>query len=104
MSQNTVKTIHHVNLELYRSMGVPFAIDNFSTLNEKFSLGNITPPVSGYPEIKYMGIGRGGHKNVTGTGGSSLVDILKHGVTDAVLFEQIPFVLVLVANVPSFSY
>lgn len=96
--KNTVKTVHHVNLELLRSMGLPMTIDNYSTLNEAFDIPNINPPTVGYPEIKYMSIGRGGHRNVTGTGGSSLVDILIHGVTDATLFEALPFVLVPIAE------
>lgn len=98
MAQNTVKTIHHVKQEILRSMGLPFVIDDYSTLNEKHSIGNIQPPAGEYPVIKYMGIGRGGHRNVTGADNTSLTDILRHGVTDAVLFEQIPFVLVLTTD------
>lgn len=94
MAQNTKKTINFTLLEILRSMAIPFNVMSFSTLNEKYQLGNITPPSTGYPTLKYLAIGRGGHRNVIGGNSSGLVDILEHSVTDAALFEQIPFVLV----------
>lgn len=94
MTTESVKSIHHTQLELLRSMDLPFEVDQYSTLNESFNVGEITPVTTTYPTIKYMAIGRGGHKHVTSAGGDSLVDILKHSPTDAVLFEHIPFVLV----------
>lgn len=94
MAQNTKKTINFTLLEILRSMAIPFNVMSFSTLNEKYQLGNITPPNTGYPTLKYLAIGRGGHRNVIGGNSSGLVDILEHSVTDSTLFEQIPFVLV----------
>ena len=94
MAQNAVKTKNFALLDILRSLNVPFTIDQYSTLNEKFNIGNVAPPSSGYPIIQYLAIGRGGHANVVGSGNNTLVDILQHSVTDAALFEQIPFVLV----------
>lgn len=95
MIKNTQKTISHSQRELMESLKIPFSIEEYSTVNEAFNLGNINPPNDGsYPSIKYMMIGRGGHKTVTGSDGRGLVDYLQHGVNDANLFESVPFVLV----------
>ena len=94
MSSNSVKSRNFSRLDILRSLNSPFTIDQYSTLNEVFAMGNVAPPETGYPVIKYLAIGRGGHKNVIGTGNNTLVDILQHGVTDAALFDQIPFLLV----------
>lgn len=91
---NSVKTFHHTKLEILRSMGIPFAVDAFSTLNEKHAVGNSVPPVTGYPTFKYITIGRGGHQYVSAGSGGTVTDIRKHSVTDAVLFESLPFRLV----------
>ena len=98
MPTNATKTIHFARLELLRSMNIPFNIEQYSTLNEKHQMANIAPPNTGYPTIQYLGIGRGGHRNAVGSGSNGLIDILQHGVTDAALFEQIPFVLTPTTN------
>lgn len=97
MPQNTQKTIHHTNLELKRSLNIPFTVDQYSTLNEKFGIlttetGNVLG-AGVYPNIEYLAIGRGGHANITGTGGAALTDILRHGPTDACMFTALPFVM-----------
>lgn len=95
MADYTQKTIHHCNLQLMQSLGIPFTVDDFSTLNEKFDIEASTnkPVDKDYPVIKYLTIGRGGHRNVTAAGGASVTDIVRHGPTDSALFETIPFVV-----------
>ena len=95
MSENTTKTVHHVKGELQRALNIPFVVDPFSTLNEKFANATINAavPDGEYPTIGYITIGRGGHRNRTGTGGASLLDILKHRPSDAVLFDHVPFLM-----------
>ena len=103
MSQNTQKTIHHTNLELKRILNIQFQVDDFSTLNQHFGVqvsATANPlPVDTYPQIKYLALGRGGHKYAQGAQPqAALIDILRHGPTDARLFEHIPFVVRDVAN------
>ena len=105
MAQNTVKTIHHTVLELLRSFNKPFThMDDLALINTKFQLDTdrnfamplgVAVPAGEYPTIQYMAIGRGGHEAVTGTApGVTLIDILQHLPTDAVLFEHMPFLVV----------
>lgn len=91
MAINATKTLNFSKLDLYRSLNLPFAIDQYSTLNEKHNIGNVAPPSSGYPLLNYLGLGRGGHASVIGAGNSTLVDILEHSPTDTAFFDQIPF-------------
>jgi len=93
MAQVSTRTIHHTNLEIKRALNIqPFTVDNHSTINQKYSTGLATPPTTGFPLIKYLMVGRGGHSYVTGASGV-VSDILRHGPTDAVLFDAIPFVV-----------
>jgi len=94
MSINAVKSKNFTLMEIQRSLNLPFVPDQYSTLNEKFNVGNVNPPSDGYPTIGYIGIGRGGKTNVIGSGNNTLVDMLQHNVTDGAFFEQIPFVMV----------
>lgn len=99
MNYNSVRTIHLANLELSRSLGVPYEPIDHSTLNEKHNvLTDYTIPAGEYPNVGYLAIGRGGHRNIAGNGNAALQDVLQHGITDAALFEQIPFRLVEVTN------
>lgn len=94
MAQNVVPTKNFARLDCLRSLELPMAIDAFSTLNEAFNIGNINPPIDGYPSIKYLAIGRGGHTGLLGANSNTLINIKQHGSADAALFEQIPFVMV----------
>lgn len=98
MAKNTTKTLAFSNLDIIQNARSSFVIDQYSTLNEKFSIGNVSPPSSGYPEIKYLTIGRGGHQSYIGSNNASLSKPLTHGPANACLFEHIPFVLVPVTN------
>lgn len=99
MAYTTVKTVWHSKLEAVRALNVAFVPDQYSTLNEDLGVqSGVSIPAGSIPNIAYLAIGRGGHRNVTGTGGESLVDILQHRITDATLFDQMPFVLREVTN------
>lgn len=103
MSTNTVKTKQFSRLEQMRSINMAFSAEQYTTLNEQYTnptpaASYVNPPSSGYPTIKYMGIGRGGHQNVVGAGSDTLIASKYHSVTDAALFQQIPFVLAPVSN------
>ncbi len=91
MSKNTTKTLAFAKMEILRSLTLPYTVDQYSTLNEKFDIGNITPPPNGYPDLKYLAIGNRGTKNA---GIGNLVNIQRHSPKDAALFEHIPFVMV----------
>jgi hypothetical protein len=94
MESTTVKTIWHSELEAARRRGGVYTPSPFSTLNEKFGiLAGETLPANVMPEIGFLTIGRGGHRNVSGANNASLTDTLQHRITDACLFEHIPWVL-----------
>ena len=105
MAVNTVKTKNASKLDILRSLNAPFAVDQYSTLNEKYTSSVTaeavlnTPPTSGgYPITQYLIIGNGGTSNVIGAGNNTLVNMLEHNVTDAVLFSMIPWIVVPVNN------
>jgi len=99
MSDNSVKTIHHTKLELLERLKIAFAVDQYSTLNEKFNiLTSESVPADEYPSIGYIAIGRGGHRNAVGVGDQGLTDTIEHSPTDAALKEHMPFIMREVAN------
>lgn len=90
----TTKTIYHTHLELQRSMPVDFTPMPYSTLNEKFGVGeDLLVPPGEYPAMQFIAIGRGGHRGRIASDGATLIDILQHDITDAALFEHLPFIL-----------
>ncbi|AXH70860.1 virion structural protein [Vibrio phage BONAISHI] len=92
MESTTVKTAWHSELEAARRSGGVYEPSPYSTLNEKFGILANEPLTAGqFPDIQYLAIGRGGHVNVVGTNGASLTDSLQHRVTDACLFEHLPW-------------
>lgn len=95
MAINSVKSKNFTLLEIQRSLNIqPQVNDQYSTLNEVYDIGNVAPPSTGFATISYLAIGRGGHQYVVGSGNSTLVTILQHNVTDAALFQQIPWIMV----------
>ena len=93
LNQNT-KTLHQVKLDIAQSRGIPHIPDSYSTLNEAYNIGGITPPSVGYPETKYIMVGNGGSRIDVGLNASPVKKTLKHKPTDAVLYNAIPFLMV----------
>jgi len=80
---------------IYQELKQPYVIDNHSTLNEKFLIGNIQPPsTGGYPNLTYFCLGRGGHTSVVGANQTILINYNRRLTTHSALFEHIPFVVV----------
>lgn len=99
MNYNSVRTIYLADLEFYRSLGLPFQLEDHSTLNEYFDIMNdAVLPENVYPTIKYLAIGRGGHANISGSNGADKSRNLEHDITDAVLKEHIPFLVTQIIN------
>lgn len=98
MNTQSTKTIYAAELDIRRGWNLPFAASPHSTVNEKFGIGNITPPSSGYPTLKYLTIGRKGHGNVIGEGDDTLTDTKYHAGNHPCLFEHIPFIMVPTTN------
>jgi hypothetical protein len=89
----TTKTVNLLSLELARARNIPLAPLPYTTLNEALSFGSPTPG-NGYPIMNFLAIGNGGHRNALGNDGASVTDSLQHGITDACLFNHIPFLAV----------
>lgn len=93
MDSTTVTTIWYARLAAAQAKNSDYTPDAHSTLNEHFGVEQNTPLAAGeIPELNYLAIGRGGHRNVT-SNGASLTDTLQHRIDNACLFEHIPFVL-----------
>jgi hypothetical protein len=96
--KRNVKSLNMMVLDSLASESMPFVTTEFSTLNEKFSVGIATPPSNqNYPTIKYLAIGRGGATATVIDNGLS-IDYLVHSLEDSCLFEHIPFALRPVTN------
>jgi hypothetical protein len=89
MAVSNVKTIWFTELEAARKAGGIYTPTPYSTLNEKFQIQQTATLNTGeMPDTDFLCIGRGGHRNV----GPDLTDILQHRITNACLFEHLPFV------------
>lgn len=94
MAYSSVRTLNMAHLELCKSMKLPFVPLPNSTLNQEYNIQNgAVLPVGVTPEIGYIGIGRGGHRNVTGAGSEPLTDILQHKIVNACFMKPLPFIV-----------
>jgi hypothetical protein len=87
----SVTTIYDQYLTLVQKFQLPFEPAPNTTLNDKFGINYALPPASGYPTIKYLAIGNGGHVTVTG---NNYINGLLHSCTDSALKNQLPFLIV----------
>ena len=93
------RTVFGSYLQTCSLLGQPVIIAPNSTLNEKLSIqSGIVFSAEQLPRMRYAAIGNGGHKMVMGSNGISRPEPVQHRSTDASLYNQIPFVLRLVAN------
>lgn len=91
---NIVRTVYGAYLQTTQLLGLPLVIKPNSTLNEKFNIhANIGVADSDKPAMRYIGIGNGGHRMVTGANGIGLPKIIQHTPRQAALYNQLPFVL-----------
>lgn len=93
MAASSVKTVHLDLIENARSKQSIYTPLDYSTLNEKFDHFHDEPQPSGYPAIGFLAIGNGGHGLAAGNAGSAIFDRYQHEITDAALFNQIPFIM-----------
>lgn len=92
--QSVVRSVNGARLQTAQLMGLPLVIPAHSTLNEKFNIqANVSVPEAQQPHLKYVTIGNGGHKMVTGTGGISRPVPIQHKPRDNALYNHLPFVL-----------
>ena len=97
MSMDAIKTESFSKLNIAQTLKLPYTIQaspsDYSTLNEAFSVGEISSVPDQYPTIKYLMIGVGGSRVSAGASNRVAIDVLTHQPTDATLFEPVPFVL-----------
>jgi len=94
IQSNITRTIYASALQGTMVLGIPYDIPANTTLNEKFNIHpDAVVPVDEYPTVKYMGIGRGGHRAITGSDNSALTGLNVHRASDAALFTHIPYIL-----------
>jgi hypothetical protein len=91
---NITRTIYANALQSAKELGIPYVVEDNTTLNEKFGIQSGVPiPEDTAPLMKYVSIGRNGHRNVTGADGAALTSIRRHLPNDAACYQHIPFVL-----------
>lgn len=88
------RTVYGAQLQTCLLLNLPLDIKPNSTLNEKFGVLETTViAVTDKPSMRYVAIGNGGHKSVSGAEGISAPYPIQHNPTDACLFSHLPFIL-----------
>lgn len=88
------RTVYGAQLQTCLLLNLPLVIQPNTTLNQKFGVLPTTAiATTDKPAMRYVAIGNGGHKSVTGAEGISAPYPIQHNPTDAVLFKHLPFIL-----------
>lgn len=88
------RSVLGAKLQTSQLLGLPFAIPQHATLNEKLNINpSIAIPDTVIPTVKYGVIGNGGHRMVSGTDGISYPDVIQHLPRHTGLYNQLPFAL-----------
>lgn len=91
---NTVRTVHGAALQTSQLLGLPIAIRENTTLNQKFNINKDLPVASSdNVAMRYVTIGNGGHKMVVGTNNIPYPQAIHHVSRHAALYNHLPFVL-----------
>jgi hypothetical protein len=89
---SSTRTVYGVALQAIQHAGLPFVLEQNTTLNERFGvLSGVTPPKT--PSLAYFCIGKGGHQSTNGADGTPLTKSKTHKTTDAGLFSFLPFII-----------
>ncbi len=92
--QEFVRSAAGAALQTAQYLGKPVVIQENTTLNQKFSIqDNVAIAEDDHPSVKYVTIGNGGVKVVTGVNGISKLKGVPHETTHAALYNHLPFVL-----------
>lgn len=92
--QNVVRTAYGADIQSAQFLGLPVEILPNSTLNQKFAIhDNVAIGEDDQISVKYVGIGNGGHRMVTGTNNIARPEPVQHTPRHAGLYNQLPFVL-----------
>lgn len=92
--EQVTRTAYGSKLQTAMLLGVPYVVDENSTLNERFSVqADAVLADNEYPRMKFLAYGNGGHKLVTGADGIAYSKIQQHEPQDAAPFKPLPFVL-----------
>lgn len=81
------------------AIGKPVVAPTNSTLNQKFDVqASVALADSDIPVNKYVFIGNGGHRMVTGSDGVAYPEIIRHLARHSGLYNHLPFVMRLVTD------
>lgn len=89
------RSLWGADLQTALALDLPYEPKENTTLNEKLGIeaGQALDPNGKKPAIRYLCIGNGGHKHMTGADGSPYTTPVNHRASDAALFKHLPFVL-----------
>lgn len=92
--EKATRTVYASKLQTAMLLGMPYVVDENSTLNERFSvLADAVLADDQYPRMRYMAYGNGGHKVVVGADSTAYTTALQHAPSDAAPFKPLPWVL-----------
>lgn len=92
--EKATRTVYASKLQTAMLLGLPYVVDENSTLNERFSVeADAVLADDVYPRMKYMAYGNGGHKVVVGADNTAYTTALQHAPSDAAPFKPLPWVL-----------
>ena len=81
-------------LQTAQKFGKPFDILPNSTLNQKFGVfDSLLPDPTDDISVRYVAIGNGGHKSVTGANGISKFVSIPHQPRHTALYNHLPFIM-----------
>lgn len=87
------RTVWGASLQTSLLLGLPYAPQESSTLNEKFDIEPDVDLAGTIPHVKYFCIGNGGHRVIQGADSIPYTSPVNHRASDAALFNHLPFVL-----------
>lgn len=91
--ESTTRTIYGSALQTAQLLGLPYEIQDNTTLNQRFGiLENAVISEGVFPRVGYYCIGNGGHESVTGADGIPLAREVPHRATDASLYRPLAFI------------
>lgn len=91
---NTTTTIYGAAVQTALLRKLPLEYLPNTTLNQKFDIyPDARPSDNEFPHLQYFAIGRGGHRNITGSDGAPLNQLNWHVPSNSALYKQLPFVL-----------
>lgn len=92
--EHVVRTIAGTELQTSTLLNIPYKVREHSTLNEKFGVhDDVQISTDETPNLAYMAVGNGAHRNVDGKDGIPIIERVPHKPENLALYSHLPFIL-----------